>query len=79
MSHGAKCGLGVKRVAELVAIHDRHGLFDEAIKQALVHVNPLDPATALARVEHRAVDKRIHCAIKIGVIHDIAWIFTAKL
>ena len=54
-------------------------LFHKGVKQAFMHINPFDPAAALPRIEHRAVDQRINRRIQIGVFHDIARIFAAQL
>ena len=43
-----------------------------------MHIDPLDPATALARIEHRAVHQHIDGPIQVGIIHHIAGVFAAQ-
>ena len=42
-------------------------------------IDPLYSAAALARVEHCAINQRIHRRIQIRIFHDIARIFAAQL
>jgi len=44
-----------------------------------MYVNPFNPTTTLAGVEHRAINQRFYGSVQISVFHDIAGIFTAKL
>ncbi len=61
-----------------MGVDPSHGLFDEGVEQILGHVDPLDPAAALARIEHRAVHQRIDRSIEVGVGADIAGILASE-
>jgi hypothetical protein len=42
-------------------------------------VDPLDPAAALAGIEHRPVDQRIHRRVEVGILHDVAGVLAPQL
>ena len=44
-----------------------------------MHVDAFNPTTALAGIEHRAVDKCFYGCIQIRIVHDITGVFAAQL
>ncbi|CUK06794.1 hypothetical protein RUE5091_02883 [Ruegeria denitrificans] len=79
IGHRAHSRLRVQRVAQLVPLNNLNRLGDEVIIEVFMHVNPFDPAAALARVEHGPVDQRIDRRVQIGILHDIARVLAAQL
>ena len=53
--HRPDGGLGIQRVAECVAVHDLDAAGEEIVKDAAVHIDPLDATAGLASVEEGAV------------------------
>ena len=79
LCHWSQCGLAIQRIAQLIATDNVHRFCDKIIIQAFGDINPLNPAAALPRIEHRTIDQCINRRIQIGIFHDIARVFTAKL
>ena len=78
MRHWPKCRFRVQWITQLVCGDNFHRPSDKGVKVPLRHVNPFDPATALAGIEHRAVNQRFHRSVHVSVVTDIARVFAAQ-
>ena len=79
VGHRAEGGLLLERVAELAGRDPGDGLLDEGVVEALVDVDALDAAAALAGVVHRAVHQRVDGGVEVGVGADVARVLAAEL
>ena len=70
---------GVGRVAQDVLAGERGIARDERVEAALMDVDPLDAAAALARVEAGAVDQVLDRVGEVGVLADIGRVLAAQL
>ena len=70
---------GDERIAELVAVRQSDEAVDETVVDVLVHVDALDGAAALPRIEEAAVDQVLDRVVEIGVGAHIGRVLAAEL
>ena len=77
--HRAERRRFVQRIAEHIGVHEIDCALDEAVVVPLVHVDALDAAAALARIEEGAVDEVLDGVVEIGVRAHIGRVLAAEL
>ena len=78
MCHGPQCCVGIKWIAQYIAIHNGHCFFNKLVKHSIRHINAFYAATTLTRIKHRTINQRVSRRLNIGITHHIARIFAAK-
>src|SRR5690606_37195877 len=76
---GADVGLLVHRVPAAHAPDRLHEGRDEGVVDALVHVDALHRAAALAGVVHGAIGQRRRRGLHVDVLADVAGVLAAQL
>ena len=79
LGHRSEVGRLFQRISQLQVLGELDGPVDEVVEARGMHVNSLNSAAALPRIERRAIHKPFRRCADICVFRDVARILASKL